>query len=113
MLRVYVTAFAPAAARDTADGLVAPFLTSPNDPGVHTFGVPLVPLAGPVDAVPTAYGLCSAVPDDSGLYAALPSLSAGLPGATYAVVSPWRSFAVATHWIAWLAGHGLQTRQET
>lgn len=112
MARVYLTATVPAAARDSAEALVSSFLVSPNAPGVYTFGVPLVPFAGPVDAIPTAYGTCAAVDDQGQLYAALPALAAAVPGTTYAVVSPWRAFRTQTHWIDWLAAQGLKPRSE-
>ncbi len=110
--RVYVVARVPAAARDACEGLVAPYLVSPNDPGVYTFSVPLVPLAGPTNATPTHYGVCSATLDDSGLYQALPALSAAVPGTAYKVVSPFRDFSNAADWVGWLATAGLQPRIE-
>lgn len=110
--RVYVVARVPAAARDACESLVAPYLASPNDPGVYTFSVPLVPLAGADDAEPTSYGVCSAILDDSGLYQALPALSVAVPGTAYKVVSPFRTFALEADWTGWLAAGGLKVRQE-
>lgn len=110
--RVYVVARVPAAARDACEQLVATYLASPNDPGVYTFSVALVPLAGADDATPTAYGVCSAILDDSGLYQALPALSAAVPGTAYKVVSPFRTFDLAADWTGWLAAGSLKVRQE-
>ena len=110
--RVYVVARVPAAAREACEQLVAPFLQSPNAPGTYTFSVALVPLAGADDATPTAYGCCASVLDDSGLYQALPALSAAVPGTAYKVVSPYRTFALAADWTGWLAAGSLKVRQE-
>ena len=110
--RVYVVARVPAAAREACEALVNPYLASPNEPGVYTFSVPLVPLAGAGNAEPTAYGVCSAIMDDSGLYQALPALSAAVPGTAYKVVSPFRTFNLEADWKGWLAAGGLKVRQE-
>lgn len=108
MPAVYVTAFVPAASRPTAEVAVAPYLVSPNDPGTYTFSVPLVPLAGAPDTDPTHYGCCSRIEDTGLLAQAMAELSAAIPGSAYAVVTPWKSFSNATHWIGWLASQGLQ-----
>lgn len=109
-MRVYVTAFVPAAAREAAEAMVAPFLTGPGD----CFTVPLVPLAGADDAEPAAYGSCAGGIDSEGAFiAAVPGLVAMVPGAAYQVVSPWRSFSRQDHWVDWLAGHGLKEWRES
>lgn len=110
--RVYVVARVPAAARETCEQLVSQYLASPNDPGVYTFSVALVPLAGADEATPTAYGVCSAILDDSGLYQALPALSAAVPGTAYKVVSPFRTFNLEADWTGWLAAGSLKVRVE-
>lgn len=111
--RVYVVARVPAAARDACEQLVAQYLASPNDPGVYTFSVALVPLDGADDATPTAYGVCSAILDDSGLFKALQALQAAVPGSSYAVLSPFRTFSLELHWTGWLAAASLKVRTET
>jgi hypothetical protein len=112
MARVYVTAVVPAAARGTAEALVAPYLVSPNAPGVYTFGVPITSYPGDPSAEPTHYGCCAAMDDTGGLYQAMPALAEAVPGTVYAVVSPWRTFKASIHWIGWLNGMGLQPRIE-
>ncbi|MDY3555294.1 hypothetical protein R5W24_004435 [Gemmata sp. JC717] len=113
MPAIIVTAFTPAASRDTVEAAVAPYLTSPNNPGVYTFSVPLVPLDGPDDAEPTHYGTCARAEGGGTLAGALASLAAAFPGSAYQSVSPWKSFNNATHWIGWLAGLGLKPRVTT
>lgn len=110
--RVRVVAYVPAAAREACEVLVSQFLVSPNDPGVYTFSVPLVPLAGADDATPTHYGCSAAVMDDGGLIAALPALQSSVPTSAYKVVSPWRTFSLAADWTGWLAAGGLKVRTE-
>lgn len=110
--RVRVVAHVPAADRETCEALVAQYLVSPNAPGVYTFGVPLVPLAGADDADPTAYGVSAAVMDDGGMVSALPALQSAVPGSAYKIVSPWRTFVLEADWTGWLAAAGLKVRVE-
>lgn len=110
--RVYVVARVPATAREACEQLVNPYLASPNDPGVYTFSVPLVPLDGPDNAEPTAYGVCSSTMDDSGLFKALVPLQAAITGSAYAVASPFRTFSADLHWTGWLGAGGLKERRE-
>ena len=107
--RVYLVSYVPVADRDAAELAVAPLLQSPNDPGVYTFAVPLVPLAGPGDATPTHYGVCAPFLDT--YLGALPSLAVAIPAVVYAVVSPWRQFDLALHWTGLLTQGGLKIRQ--
>ncbi len=112
-VRVRVTAAVPAAARDTCEALVQPYLISPNAPGVYTFGVPLVPFSGPSDATPTHYGCATAVPQDGDLDAALPMLAAAVPGCIYQTDIPLRgpgAWNTQTHWHGWLSANGLKVR---
>lgn len=106
--RVYVVAVVPAASREAAEVAVAPLLQSPNSPGAYTFGVPLVPLGGADDATPTAYGCCAPFLD--AYLSALPALSAGVPGTTYKVISPYKTFDYAADWTGWLAMQALKPR---
>jgi hypothetical protein len=99
----YVTAVIPAADRDAVEAALAPYLLSPNNPGVYTFSIPLSTTG---TGEPTYYGVCAAVPDSTGLYAAIGSLAAAFPGSSYAQTL-WTDFVLATNWTAWLAGLGL------
>jgi hypothetical protein len=105
-----VTAFVPVGVSAPAEAAILPYLTGPGS----VFTVPLVPLAGADDAEATHLGTCAAVSDASRLYAALPGLKAAIPGAEYDTVPrlpyPW-VFPHATHWDAWLAGHGLKPQR--
>lgn len=105
-VRVYVVAHVPAEAREAAEAAVQPLLASPNEPGVYTFSVPLVPYPGPADAEPTAYGVCAPFLDD--YIGALAALSSGIPGTAYKVVSPWRDFVLDADWTGWLQAGGYQ-----
>lgn len=113
MPAVFVTAYVPAASREAAEAAIAPYLVSPNAPGVYTFSVPLVPYPGEPDAAPTHYGCCSRIDGAGALAAAMASIASAIPGSAYQVVNPWRSFSNAVHWIAWLQGRGLQPRIAT
>ena len=107
-IRVYVVAVVPAAAREAAEVAVAPLLQSPNAPGVYTFSVSLVPLGGADDAAPTHYGCCAPFLDD--YLSALPNLAAAIPGTTYKVISPWRTFNLAADWTGWLAMQAIKSQ---
>jgi hypothetical protein len=108
-MKVYVTAFVPAEYRAAAEQMLAPFLTGAGD----CFTVPLVPLVGADDAVPTAFGSCAGGIDSEGSFIqAVPGLVAMVPGAQYAIASPWRDFDRQEHWVDWLAGLGLKERRE-
>ena len=105
MSRVYVTSFVPAAVRVAAEAAVEPLLQSPNNVGVFTFSVPLVPLGGDDDAAATHYGCCA--PMLSEYIGSLDGLVAAFPGSAYQSI-PWRSFDNAVHWTGCLAGHSLK-----
>lgn len=107
MSRLITTAIVPVASRDTAEALLAPYLASPNDPGVYTFSVPLMPLSGPADAEPTYYGCSSTLGPE--LSAVLPQLAAAVPGVEYNQIG-FRQFNIATHWLGWLADRNLKPR---
>lgn len=110
--RVRVVAYVPAAAREACERLVEPYLQSPNDHGVSTFGVALVPLAGADDAEPTHYGCSAVFDDDSGIARALQGLQGAVPGSAYTLISPFRTFDFPLHWTGWLAAGSLKVRQE-
>lgn len=106
-MKVYVTAFVPAESRETAEAMLAPFLTGPG----ACFTVPLVWADGPDDAEPVAYGSCAGgLESDSVFVQSVPGLAAMVPGAAYQIVSPFRDFKREKHWADWLAGLGLKER---
>lgn len=104
MATVYVTYAVPAAAVAAAEAAVGPYLLGPG----AVFAVPLCPHPGPANAAATFFGGCAAVADSGGLYAALPALAVGVPGAMYRVISPWRDYNPTADWHGWLAAAGLQ-----
>jgi hypothetical protein len=103
----YLSAVVPADLQPTAEGLVAPFMVSPNAPGVDTFSVPLVPFDGPSDATPTHFGCNGPITEGGVLASALAQLVAALPGSSYQTVAP-ADWDVSRDWVGWLAGLGLQ-----
>jgi hypothetical protein len=105
MATVYIAVVVPADLLAAATEAVQPALTQPGD----VFTVPLVPLAGPDDATPTAWGCSAAVANGGTLYAALTGLPATFPEVQFAVYSPYRTFNL-TVWTNWLAGLGLKRR---
>lgn len=112
MPAIFVTATVPAAARPAAEAAIAEYLQSPTAPGAYIFGVPLVAYPGdPESPVVTAYGTCASMSDTGSMYAALGSIAALFPGSSYQVVSPWRTFRNAVHWIAWLNSLALQPQR--
>jgi hypothetical protein len=102
MPTVYVVAYVPDAARAAAESALAAVALGPGD----NLTVPLNATGSDADPV-THWGCCAAVADDGPTVALLPALKVAT-GGDYAIVSPWRSFATATHWHGWLLTRGLR-----
>lgn len=101
----------PAGERDAAEALIAPYLDSPNDKGVYTFGVSLVAKGGADDAPPTHFAACMPLRKGSAFEAGLAVLLGKIPGASAEVIGA-KQYRPDVHWVGKADEKELKPRKE-